>query len=93
MDSYEPNTHSFVVKIWREESEPEDACTTWRGHITHVVSGERRYLQSLGEVTAFIETYLARMGVARPGETDAGSWLARLRRLRNRDPNDPDQAT
>lgn len=68
MDSYEPDTHSFVVKIWLEEREAEDATPRWRGHITHVVSGERRYLKSLGELMGFVEGYLARMGVVRQGK-------------------------
>lgn len=78
MDPYQPDTHSFIVKVWLEETGAEKSTANatgaarqprWRGHITHVVSGERRYLQSLAEVKAFIEGYLMRMGV--PPEGDA----------------------
>ncbi len=59
MDPYE--SHSFIVKIWLEES-PEEvdqaAEATWRGHITHVSSGRRRYFEHLQDVVVFIHTYV-----------------------------------
>ena len=63
MDLYESNTHSFIVKVWLEETAEEAGRATWRGHITHVPSGERRYVRYLNEITAFIAFYLERMGV------------------------------
>lgn len=58
MDPYE--SLSFIVKIWLEES-PEEAGevdeATWRGHVTHVPSGQRRYFERLQDVVAFIRTY------------------------------------
>jgi hypothetical protein len=63
MDLIEFNTHSFIVKIWLEETAEEAGQARWRGHITHVPSGERRYVQDLDEITAFIAPYLERMGV------------------------------
>jgi hypothetical protein len=63
MDLIEFNTHSFIVKIWLEETAEEAGQARWRGHITHVPSGERRYVQDLDEITAFIALYLERMGV------------------------------
>jgi hypothetical protein len=63
MDLIEFNTHSFIVKIWLEETTEEAGQATWRGHITHVPSGERRYVQDLGDIAAFIAPYLERMGV------------------------------
>jgi hypothetical protein len=63
MDLIEFNTHSFIVKIWLEETAEEAGEATWRGHITHVPNGERRYVQDLDEITAFIAPYLERMGV------------------------------
>jgi hypothetical protein len=54
---------SFIVKIWREGTAEEMGQVIWRGHITHVPGGERRYLKDLAEVTAFIKTYLVAMGV------------------------------
>lgn len=60
MTSYEETTHSFIVKIWREDN----AYRPWRGYIIHVLTGEQRYLQDLAEIPRFIEPYLARMGIA-----------------------------
>jgi hypothetical protein len=80
MDSYEVNTHSFVVKVWLEEATEEAGRARWRGHITHVVSGERRYLQSLAEITWFIEGYLVRMGVAPESHRPVSRWLGWARK-------------
>ena len=60
---YDSWTHSFITKIWLEESAEEAGRAIWRGTITHVPSGERRYLHALDDVTAFIVPYLAGMGV------------------------------
>jgi hypothetical protein len=35
--------HSFVIKIWLEETHTEADKMLWRGSITHVSSGKRRY--------------------------------------------------
>ena len=63
MDLVEFNTHSFIVKIWLEEPADDNRKGMWRGHITHVPGGERRYLKSLSEIVAFIVPYLVSMGV------------------------------
>ncbi len=56
----ETHTHSFVVKIWLEEETPP---RTWRGHITHVSSGERSHVNQLGQMTAYFAHYLAELGI------------------------------
>jgi hypothetical protein len=63
MNSFEATTHPFTVKIWLEETAEEAGRATWRGHITHVPSGKRRYFEDLDDVVAFIEPYLEGMGV------------------------------
>lgn len=63
MDLYEVNTHSFIVKIWLEETVEEAGRAMWRGHITHVPSGRRRYVKDLDDITTFIAAYLESMGV------------------------------
>lgn len=63
MDAIEVNTHSFIVKVWIEDEEAGAGQTTWRGLITHVNSGERRYIKSMDEISAFIKPYLRKMGV------------------------------
>jgi hypothetical protein len=57
------DTLPFVINIWLEDTGLEGGRVTWRGHITHVPSGERRYLQDLDVITAFIAPYLEGMGV------------------------------
>lgn len=63
MELYEFNTDTFVVKIWLEETTEEAGRATWRGHITHVPSGERRYFEELCDVIVFMIPYLERMEV------------------------------
>jgi hypothetical protein len=58
--------HSFIIKLWLEktsEEEEEGAGTTWRGQITHVPGGERKYLKDLNGIKPFIKPYLEAMGV------------------------------
>ena len=82
MDQLEPNTHSFVLKIWLEETAQEAGHVTWRGHITHVPSGKRLYVEDLDKIILFILPYLETLGV-RLGLR----W--RLRRWLNRNKNNP----
>jgi hypothetical protein len=63
MGNVEAETHSFIVKIWFEETSVSTGRALWRGHVTHVPGGERRYLQDLEEIASFILPYLEAMGV------------------------------
>ncbi len=82
MDLLEFNTHSFIVKIWLEEPAERVRRAKWRGHITHVPSGDRRYLKSLWEILAFIAPYMVAMGVKVNILWRAQEWLAQRRRKR-----------
>jgi hypothetical protein len=62
-DVLEPYTHSFIVKVWLEETVEEAGTAIWRGRVTHVPSGERRYITKLDDILAFIAPYLQGMGV------------------------------
>lgn len=75
MGEFESTSQSFIVKIWLEETAAEAGRALWRGHITHVPSGERRYLKSLDDVAAFIEPFMARMGIKA-----GSSWRKPLKR-------------
>jgi hypothetical protein len=57
-------SHTFVVRVWLEEAAGRTTPAVWRGHVTHVLDEQRRYVQSLGEIQAFIAGYLCEMGVA-----------------------------
>ena len=61
MDPEETDSHSFIIRIWLEETAEEGQPAVWRGHITHVPSGRRRYLQELDALVSFIAPYLAEM--------------------------------
>jgi hypothetical protein len=80
MDLLEFNTHSFIVKIWLEEPAVDNRRATWRGHITHVPSGERRYLKNLWQIVAFVAPYLIAMGVKLNLYLRIQGWLQRRRK-------------
>ena len=54
----EVSSHAFVIRLWLEEAAEHDRRQLWRGHITHVPGGERRYLLHLEDVVAFMTVYL-----------------------------------
>ena len=73
----ERQTHSFIVKIWLEETFEEAGEARWRGHITHVPSRERRYLKSLNDIALFILPYLESMKVPPGWSWRLWKWLCR----------------
>ncbi len=75
---FEADFHSFIVKIWIEETAEEAGRATWRGHITHVPSGKRCYIQELSGIMAFIAPYLEEMGVEFRRRWPVKQWLKRL---------------
>ena len=76
MDTFESNTHSFVIKIWLEETQEEVDSPSWRGHITHVPSKQRRYVENLDGVSSFVSIYLEKMGIkASESWQDIEKWL------------------
>jgi hypothetical protein len=89
MDLFELSTQSFLIKIWVEETAEEAGETLWRGHITHVHSGERQHFQDLPEVLTFMQPYLTEMGITIGSKRPFQRWFYRwrfsrdlLRRLR-----------
>ena len=70
---------SFIIKIWLEETAEESGRAKWRGHITHVPGGDRRYFQTLDDIEIFISTYLHEMGVKPSLSWRVKAWLSRLR--------------
>lgn len=70
-------TFAFIVKIWWERRDVEQAAPVWRGSIEDVQSGRRVYFRSLHELCQYLEhrvpTFHSRSG-----------WRARLRRLLQR---------
>lgn len=77
LDLYESNTTVFIVKIWIEEIDDEAGQPTWRGHITHVPSQRRGYIQTVHDIPIFIGHYLKAMGVQATGYWMLKRWLCR----------------
>jgi hypothetical protein len=78
MNFLEPDSQSFIVKVWVEERAGKAGRGVWYGHITHVRSHERRYLKDLDEIPAFIAPYLEAMGVEPVRRWRLRPWLKRL---------------
>jgi hypothetical protein len=74
------NSHSFIVRVWLEQRAAADAPPIWRGVIEHVSSGDRRYIQSLSELTDYLNQYLP-MQEANPHK-EQREWWRWLRRGR-----------
>jgi hypothetical protein len=68
MQHPDPETHSFVIKLWLEETVAESRRGIWRGRITHVGSGKRYYITALSSIARIIAPYLEAMQV------DLGIW-------------------
>ncbi|MCA9970595.1 MAG: hypothetical protein KC425_10295 [Anaerolineales bacterium] len=58
MDLFEATNHSFVIRIWLEKATGPANQSVWRGHVTHVMSGNRRYFEDVQEVLLFVQAYL-----------------------------------
>lgn len=78
MDEIEPDTQSFIVKVWVEDRTEEAGQGVWRGYITHVNSGKRRYLKNLQGIENFILPYLEGMRVKLGMRWRIRRWLKRL---------------
>jgi len=65
MSSFEVNTQVFVIRIWREPSEMEDAQPQWRAMIEHVSSQQRAYTDDLDKVMDIVKSYLDQADLTR----------------------------
>ena len=63
MDTLKNSTHSFIIRIWLEEIAVDAESAKWRGSITHVPSGKRRYFEVLKDIKPFISPFLQQMGI------------------------------
>ena len=62
----EDDTTVYIVRVWLERREFEDALVEWRGSIEHVASGTIAYFTHLDEIPQFIQNYLTEKGVSFP---------------------------
>jgi hypothetical protein len=58
----ELNIHSFIVRVWIEETQANPRLVVWRGHITYVKNGNRHYFEDINEIPAFIVPHLKEAG-------------------------------
>lgn len=58
METPEATVHSFIVKLWLEETGDDTKPAGCHGYITHVPSGARNYLRELADILTFIKPYL-----------------------------------
>jgi len=82
VDPTESETRTFILRVWLEETIGEAGTATWRGHITDVQSGDRRYVQDMDGIVAYLILHLQRLGVRFGLRWRASCWLARRRRRR-----------
>ena len=71
----EDASHSFIIRLWVEETAEEAGRVIWRGQITHVQGGERRAVRRVADICDFITSYLWSMGVRRPMTWQVREWL------------------
>ena len=50
--------HSFVIRIWLDEASEGSGTAVWRGQLTHIPGGERRYFNDLEEIPILISQHL-----------------------------------
>jgi hypothetical protein len=83
MDEMELAAHSFIIRIWVEERSEATGRGIWRGSITQVSSGQRRYLSNLEEIADFIIPCLQDMGMNIGVRWRMRRWLRRLTGVRS----------
>ena len=54
----ESKVQSFIVKLWLEDQGEKTGSGKWHGYVTHVPSGERRYLKEFQDIVVFIKSYI-----------------------------------
>jgi hypothetical protein len=50
--------HSFVIRMWLEQSDEKARHETWRGRITHIPGNEQQYFTDIKTIASFIKSYL-----------------------------------
>lgn len=84
IDTLEFRRQSFIVRLWLDEASRAVGDTTWRGSITHVPSGDHKYVRDLEGITSFIAKYVAQFGAFEKVQRKMPAWLRWLHRNRSR---------
>jgi hypothetical protein len=79
MASIQPNTHSFIIKVWVNDVGQTKGRIVWQGRITHVPSGHLRHFVKVDEIASFVMPYLQQLGVKPTWSWRIRHWLRRTR--------------
>jgi hypothetical protein len=55
---FEQESHSFVIRLWREEDGSLQATHEWRGWVEHVQSQQRYHFRGQRNLYEIMSTYL-----------------------------------
>jgi len=47
--------HSFIVRIWAEQTDNQGQVLAWRGSVEHVGKNQRVYFSALDELVTFLQ--------------------------------------
>lgn len=76
MDSLDTLAHTFITKLWVEETADESGLPLWHGHITHVPSGKKRPVREPDDITRFVLSYLGESETKEAAGSRLGRWMA-----------------
>jgi hypothetical protein len=58
MAQFDREAHSFVIRIWQENSEDPKQTAVWRGWIRHVQSKKQHYFSDVADISRVVAHYL-----------------------------------
>lgn len=61
MARFEQETHSFVVRLWREHRDDLEKTAVWRGWIEHIPTKRRHYFQDKENLLKIVSDYLGKV--------------------------------
>jgi hypothetical protein len=71
----QPDTHSFIVKVWLNEHRRDGGRPGWHGRITHVPTGHHHHFSQVKGIAVFITPYLHQLGVRPTLSWKVRQWL------------------
>lgn len=80
MERFETQSHSFVIRLWLEETIEADGQATLRGHVSNVSNGRQGYVQSVEDIVLFMAPYLESMGIQLSWSLRIKRWLRKQKR-------------
>ncbi len=54
MSLFEAESHSFVLRLWREHGATSEAAPEWRGWVEHVQTGQRYYFRDFTDIKRIV---------------------------------------